>query len=99
MTPQIACASFAPQPFMGPDASENLRVLVLTPTEPDVTLIRTALGEARLPARFCADVAELRREMESGAGTALLAEESLQPPAMRELIEMLGRQAPWSDIP
>ena len=57
-------------------ASASLRVLVLTPPEPDATLIRTVLGQARLTAHFCADVAELCREVDVGAGAALLAEES-----------------------
>ena len=59
---------------------QSLRVLVLTPPEPDATLIRTVLGQARLASHFCADVEELCREADAGAGAALLAEESLQPP-------------------
>src|SRR5579885_1327839 len=80
-------------------ASQSLRVLVLTPPEPDATLIRSVLGQARLSAYFCTTVEELCREAEAGAGAALLAEESLQPPAMRCLVELLGRQPPWSDFP
>jgi signal transduction histidine kinase len=80
-------------------ASPSLRVLVLTPPEPDATLIRTVLGQARLTAHFCADVAELCREVDVGAGAALLAEESLAPPAVQCLVDLLGRQAPWSDFP
>jgi signal transduction histidine kinase/CheY-like chemotaxis protein len=80
-------------------AAASLRVLVLTPPEPDDTLIRTVLGQARLSAHFCADVEELCREVDAGAGAALLAEESLQPAAMRGLVELHGRQPPWSDFP
>ncbi len=80
-------------------ASQSLRVLVLTPPEPDATLIQAVLGEARLPSHFCASVEELCREIEAGAGAALLAEESLQPPALQSLVELLGRQGPWSDFP
>jgi signal transduction histidine kinase len=78
---------------------QSLRVLVLTPPEPDATLIRGALGQAGLAAHFCADVEELGRELAAGAGAALLAEESLQPPVMRRLVALLGRQPPWSDFP
>jgi signal transduction histidine kinase/CheY-like chemotaxis protein len=78
---------------------QNLRVLVLTPPEPDATLICTVLGQAGLAAQFCATVEELCRQIELGAGAALLAEESLQPPAMRHLVELLGRQPPWSAFP
>jgi signal transduction histidine kinase/CheY-like chemotaxis protein len=77
----------------------SLRVLVLTPPEPDATLIRSALGQARLPTHFCADVEELEREMAGDAGAALLAEESLQPPVVQRLIARLGQQPPWSDFP
>jgi signal transduction histidine kinase len=80
-------------------ASQSLRVLVLTPPEPDATLIQTVLGQARLPSHFCASVEELCREIDAGAGAALLAEESLQPPALQCLVELLGRQSPWSDFP
>jgi signal transduction histidine kinase len=80
-------------------ASQSLRVLVLTPPEPDATLIQTVLGEARLPARFCADIDELCREMGAGAGAALLAEESLHPPVVQCLVDLLARQGPWSDFP
>ena len=78
---------------------QSLRVLVLTPPEPDATLIRNVLGQAGLPAHFCDDVEELERETAAGAGAALLAEESLQPPVMRRLIDLVGRQPPWSDLP
>ena len=40
---------------------QSLRVLVLTPPEPDATLIRNVLGQAGLGAHFCADVEELAR--------------------------------------
>jgi signal transduction histidine kinase/CheY-like chemotaxis protein len=78
---------------------QSLRVLVLTPPEPDATLIRTVLGQAGLPSYFCADIDELCREVDAGAGAALLAEESLHPPVMQRLVDLLGRQPPWSDFP
>ncbi len=80
-------------------ASQSLRVLVLTPPEPDATLIRTVLGEAGLPSYFCATVEDLCREADAGAGAALLAEESLQPPTVQCLIDLLARQPRWSDFP
>jgi signal transduction histidine kinase/CheY-like chemotaxis protein len=78
---------------------QQLRLLVLTPPEPDATLIRSALGQARLPTFFCADADELERELSTGAGAALLAEESLQPPVIQRLIALLGQQPAWSDFP
>src|SRR5262249_8531031 len=94
------CARQSPPPTLMSDADpQTLRVLVLTPPEPDATLIRGALGQARLPTHFCADVEELEREMVAGAGAALLAEESLQPPVSQRLIDRLESQPAWSDFP
>jgi signal transduction histidine kinase len=81
------------------DAPHSLRVLVLTPPEPDASLIRTVLRQAGLASHFCADAEELCREVGAGAGAALVAEESLQPPVMQRLVDLFGRQPPWSDFP
>jgi CheY-like chemotaxis protein/signal transduction histidine kinase len=81
-----------------PTPSED-RVLVLLPPGPDEALGRAILDQAGLASFFCADVATLCHELETGAGAVLLAQESLEPPALRELIGVLGRQEPWSDFP
>jgi CheY-like chemotaxis protein/signal transduction histidine kinase len=57
------------------------------------------LGQAELDAVFCPDLAGLCREMEARAGTALLAEEALDPPALHALVGVLNRQEAWSDFP
>src|SRR3712207_6048560 len=74
------------------------RVLVLLP-EPEESPLRAVLGQAGLPSRFCSDVEEFARELKAGAEAALLTEESLQPAVMTRLIDLLGRQPPWSDFP
>jgi signal transduction histidine kinase/CheY-like chemotaxis protein len=75
------------------------RILVLAPGPEDAALIRTVADTARLPNHACADIGELCREFAAGAGALLVAEEMLDPPALRRLVEALGRQPPWSDVP
>ena len=47
----------------------------------------------------CSDTAELRAEMEQGAGALLLTEEVLSASALRDLAEIFQTQLPWSDLP
>jgi signal transduction histidine kinase/ActR/RegA family two-component response regulator len=75
------------------------RILVLAPGPADAALVRAVADTARLPTHACADVGELCREFAAGAGALLVAEETLDPPALQRLVEALGRQPPWSDVP
>lgn len=74
-------------------------VLVLAPSEPDVSVIQTVLNQAELTGRFCTDMEELCRGIEAGAGVALVADEVLTAEAMRGLVDLLNRQPSWSDLP
>jgi CheY-like chemotaxis protein/signal transduction histidine kinase len=75
------------------------RVLVLLPPGPDASLAAAVLDEAGMLVHPCADVGELCRQMQAGAGAALLAEEGLDPPALRALVAVLQQQDVWSDFP
>jgi two-component system, sensor histidine kinase len=75
------------------------RVLVLTPTGRDAVLACQLLSSMDVPSLACADAAELFREIEAGAGAVVLADEALQPELIGGLLEMLGGQPPWSDLP
>jgi CheY-like chemotaxis protein len=75
------------------------RVLVLVPAGPDTALVREVLTRARLPFTLCADVDQFCTELRSEAGTALVAEEVLQPDAMQRLVEIVEQQPPWADFP
>jgi two-component system, sensor histidine kinase len=75
------------------------RVLVLAPTGRDAVLATKLLTAAKIPNHSCADDAELFREIEAGAGAALLAEEALQPWTVNGLLDVLSREGPWSDLP
>jgi signal transduction histidine kinase/AmiR/NasT family two-component response regulator len=75
------------------------RVLVLAPTGRDAALACQLLTQAGLTCQPCLDEASLFAEIEAGAGTAILAEEALQPWVIQALAELLGRQETWSDLP
>ncbi len=57
------------------------------------------LAEAGFQSRVCLDLIALRRELESGAGFALITEEALAGKDMREISAWLANQPEWSDFP
>ncbi|HKV12848.1 MAG TPA: ATP-binding protein [Thermoanaerobaculia bacterium] len=75
------------------------RVLILAPTGRDAVLAGQVLTAANISSRPCADQAELFREVEAGAGAALLAEEALNPWTVNGLLQVLSGEGPWSDLP
>ncbi|HZT81667.1 MAG TPA: ATP-binding protein [Gemmataceae bacterium] len=75
------------------------RILVLAPVGRDGPLACRVLRQAGLTAVPCATMEELCRELEAGAGALLLTEEALEPEPTRRLVESLGRQPSWSDVP
>jgi signal transduction histidine kinase/ActR/RegA family two-component response regulator len=77
----------------------STRILVLAPPEPDDTLIRQVLNQTGYSYVWCPDIERFDAELRSGAGAALIAEESLTSAVMQRLIDLLGRQPPWSDFP
>jgi PAS domain S-box-containing protein len=85
------------------EASEALlerRVLVLAPTGRDASMTREVLGEQGIRCTICANLDQLAREIEAGAGAVLISEEAL--PLADEVsffAELLSRQPPWSDLP
>ena len=81
--------------------SESLdeRVLILAPAGGDGELASGILSEAGIVAVMCSDVDRLRAEIRDGVGAVLLTEEVLSPPTIETLVEILGSQLPWSDLP
>jgi signal transduction histidine kinase/ActR/RegA family two-component response regulator len=75
------------------------RVLILAPTGRDASLACQVLGGAGIGCTACQDGAELESAIGVGAGTVILTEEALHGWLVRGLLEMLGRQEPWSDLP
>ena len=81
-----------------PDALEE-RILLLTPTGRDAVLTCRILEQAGLAGVPCADEQALYRQLGRGAGAALLADEALTPHTVNRLLDVLGSQPPWSDLP
>jgi signal transduction histidine kinase/ActR/RegA family two-component response regulator len=75
------------------------RVLVLAPTGRDAVLACQLLASMNVSSLVCGDADELFREIESGAGAVILADEALHPEVTGELLEVLRNQPPWSDLP
>jgi signal transduction histidine kinase len=52
-----------------------------------------------MPCHTSASIAELTREIECGAGAAVISEEALVGNVIPEVLEVLNRQPSWSDFP
>jgi len=81
------------------DASEL--IALLTPTGRDGPVAMRVLAEAGLAAVACPDMPALCTLVGDGdgVGAMLVAEEALGPRASAMLLEALGEQAAWSDVP
>ena len=75
------------------------RVLALLPTAKDAEIACAILQSAGIDCEHCATLADLRRELELGAGALLLAEEALALDHGQVLAKWLADQPPWSDLP
>ncbi|POR57841.1 response regulator [Pseudomonas syringae] len=75
------------------------RAIILAPRGRDSQIAMRILDEAGYPATIACDVPELVRELGAGAGLAIIADEALRNTDMTSLLELLGRQPPWSDLP
>jgi signal transduction histidine kinase/ActR/RegA family two-component response regulator len=75
------------------------RVLVYAPTGRDAFLTCEILVRDGFAALPCGQLEELCREIARGAGMAVLADEALSPETVNQLLDVLGSQGPWSDLP
>jgi two-component system, sensor histidine kinase len=75
------------------------RVLILAPTGKDAALARAVVSDAKIEAVVCHHMAGLLQEIDRGAGTVLLAEEALTETTINALVQALGQQPAWSDLP
>ena len=84
----------------GPEVrSPGERVLVLAPTRRDAQMTGAILEEAEISCTLCETLEGVCQEWMSGAGAALLTEESLAPDRVAGLVDALSRQPAWSDLP
>jgi signal transduction histidine kinase/ActR/RegA family two-component response regulator len=82
-----------------PPHRQDERILVLLPSEQEGALVCSAVGRAGLHCHVCADAEELARELHTGAGAVLLADEALPPPSLQLLAAWREQQPAWSDLP
>jgi hypothetical protein len=75
------------------------RILVLAPTGRDGRAACALLEQAGLACAVCAGIDELQRELVSGAGAAVIAEEALIGVDLTSLFHWVDNQPPWSDFP
>ncbi len=83
---------------MKPGASSE-RAVILAPLGRDAAVAAGLIREAGYHANECADIATLVREIERGAGLAVIADEAIKTADLRGLVSWLNRQPPWSDFP
>ena len=75
------------------------RVLILAPTGRDAALTGSVLERAGIACVFCSSLDQLCDELTLGAGAVLLAEEAVAEGGNNCLVEWLGKQSSWSDLP
>jgi signal transduction histidine kinase/response regulator RpfG family c-di-GMP phosphodiesterase len=80
-------------------ASRSLRILVLAPTGRDAETTVDVLQRALFQCTACSSVEELCREIEEGAGLAIVTAEALIPGTMRRIAAALAAQPRWSEMP
>jgi PAS domain S-box-containing protein len=73
--------------------------VVLAPTGRDAVVAAALIKEAGYYANVCGDLATLMREIESGAGLAVIADEAIKTADLRGLVRWLSDQPSWSDFP
>ena len=75
------------------------RILVLAPTGRDGSTACALLEQAGLSCGLCSSLDDLLRELERGAGVAVIAEEAFVRAETAPLFGWVSNQPPWSDFP
>ncbi len=73
--------------------------MILAPIGRDAAVAAALIREAGYYANICGDLAALMREIEGGAGLAVIADEAIKTADLRALMRWLNDQPPWSDFP
>jgi signal transduction histidine kinase/ActR/RegA family two-component response regulator len=75
------------------------RTLILAPRGRDAVIAKGILRDAHLHSEICLDPTELVQEIGRGADVAIVTEEALRDRNIREMVEWVATQPPWSDFP
>jgi two-component system, sensor histidine kinase len=79
--------------------NQDERILILTPTGRDASLVSDALRAARIDSKVCESWPRLESEYLTGAAAILVSEEALDMTGARRLHDLLAQQPSWSDLP
>jgi signal transduction histidine kinase len=80
-------------------STSDIRTIILAPTGKDKFLIAGLLERCGKACHVTNSVLELRAEIDTGAGAAIVSEEALTGNGIAELLQIVELQAPWSDFP
>lgn len=75
------------------------RAVILSPRGQDGEDAARLIRAAGLYANVCADFPALVREVESGAGAAVISDDAIKTADLRPLVRWLAEQPSWSDFP
>ncbi|VIO73215.1 Blue-light-activated protein [Bradyrhizobium ivorense] len=75
------------------------RAVILAASERDAVKTAHLIKEAGYYANICGDLAELGRQIASGAGLAIIADEAIGNADLAGLTRWLNEQPSWSDFP
>jgi signal transduction histidine kinase/DNA-binding response OmpR family regulator len=73
--------------------------VILAASERDAAKVAHLIKEAGYYANICGDLAELQRQIASGAGLAIIADEAIRHIDLSGLARWLNEQPSWSDFP
>lgn len=75
------------------------RVLMLARVGLDEALAEKVLGIAGIDLLIRRDGADIAAEISGGAGALIVSAEALNPTSVRQILDALADQPPWSDLP
>lgn len=79
--------------------TEDLRVLILAPTQRDASITGQILEREKIPFFICPSMQAVCSEMEKGAGAAIITEESILADVNNLIQDTINKQPAWSDFP
>ena|GEM_PF-2773513 len=78
---------------------EDLRVLILAPTQRDASITAQFMEREKIPYHICANVQDICDEIAKGAGAAIITEESVLADKDNLIQDTIEKQQAWSDFP
>jgi PAS domain S-box-containing protein len=79
--------------------SRALSALILAPRGRDATIASSLIEHAGVESKVCETLAELIGELGDYTAFALMTEEAIRSANLKPLVQWIGRQPTWSDLP